>query len=76
MTIFIIKSGDLVAEESKHTVHWNLTKTWKVMVIDAEGDLSGPVPFAEFLTKAPHITQISYDPMKKPAKRRRFSEGH
>ena len=57
-TIFIIKNGELVAEESKHTVHWNLTKTSKVMKIDAEGDLSGPVPFAEFLTKAPFIKEI------------------
>ena len=52
------KNGDLVAEETKHTVHWNLTKASKVMVIDEEGDLSEPVPFAQYLKKATHITEI------------------
>ena len=56
--MFIIKNGDLVAEETKHTVHWNLTKASKVMVIDEEGDLSEPVPFAQYLKKATHITEI------------------
>ena len=58
VTMFIIKNGDLVAEETKHTVHWNLTKASKVMVIDEEGDLSEPVPFAQYLKKATHITEI------------------